>query len=630
MGMELAKERADFLAGRSFTAWRWLGGRFAPGAAGAVFRVYAPGARGVGLIAEWNGWQPAPMAREPDGFWVLEDPAAQEGGLYKYRILGADGRTVDRADPFALCTELRPGCASRLARLAPTRARTGWRPAPGRGYDRPMSIYELHAGSWRRRADGGWLFYGELAQPLIPYLQRHGFTHVELLPLAEHPFDGSWGYQVSGYFSATSRYGDPRGLQYLIDELHRAGIGVLMDFVPVHFVADDFGLHRFDGTPLYEYEHPDIAQSAWGSCNFDYYKPVVRSFLQSAADFWLSFYHCDGLRMDAVSNALYWQGDPSRGVNVGGVEFLRGLNSGLHRRHPDALLMAEDSSTFLKVTAPVEYDGLGFDYKWDMGWMHDTLDFFAAPPDARGRLRGQLAFSMQYFAGELYLLPLSHDEVVHGKKTILDKLPGGYEEKFAQCRALFAYMFCHPGKKLNFMGNELGQFREWDEGRELDWNLLDYPMHAAFDRCFAALGELYLAHPALWDGEYDLKNWALLDTGDPEVFAFSRTGGGERLLFALNLSGALKQEARVAWRDRAPLQELLNTDEQRFGGAGRANGPLAPAYGGVVLQLAPFAAAIFACGGRAADAALPQARSAPRPAGDGARGSAPGRGAGTR
>lgn len=591
--MVLEKEKQEYLAGRSFTAWRWMGGRFVPRRPGAVFRVYAPAARAVTLIADWNGWQDAPLAPEGDGFWALADPSAADGGLYKYRVTGADGAVTDRADPFALAAELRPGSASRLLQLLPSRARTGYRADPRRGYDRPMSIYELHAGSWRRREDGSWLFYGELAAPLIPYLKEHGFTHLELLPLAEHPLDASWGYQDGGYFAATSRYGDPRGLQYLIDELHRAGIGVLMDFVPVHFVSDSFALRRFDGTPLYEYDAADLADSAWGSCNFDFYKAPVRSFLQSAADFWLSFYHCDGLRADAVSNAIYWQGDAGRGVNAGGVEFLRGLCAGLHRRHPAALLMAEDSSTYLKVTAPVEYGGLGFDYKWGLGWMHDTLEFFCAPPAARRQRRGQLAFSMQYFASELFILPLSHDEVVHGKRTLLDRMPGSYEEKFAQCRALFAFFFAHPGKKLSFMGNELGQFREWDENRALDWNLLDYPLHAAFDRCFAALGQLYLAHPALWDGDYDARRWQLLDSGDPEIFAFSRRGGGERLIFALNFSAAEKSAVRLPLA-RGTLRELLNTDDARFGGAGCVNAPAAAAYGGVSVQLAPLSAALFA------------------------------------
>ena len=394
---------------------------------------------------------------------------------------------------------------------------------------------------------------------------------MELLPLAEHPFDGSWGYQTSGYFSVTSRYGSPADFAAFVNACHRMGIGVIMDFVPVHFAANGDALANFDGTHLYEYDS-DVGHSEWGTCNFNYYRREVCSFLNSAAALWMDVYHCDGIRMDAISRALYWQGDPNRGVNEGAVTFLRNLNHGLNTRFPTGIYTAEDSTNFLKVTAPTRYDGIGFDYKWDMGWMHDTLDYFATPFGERPDAYNKLTFSMQYFYNELYLLALSHDEVVHGKKTIIDKLWGTYEEKCAQLRTLYFYMYTHPGKKLNFMGNELGHFREWDEKKELDWGLMKYPFHDSFQKYFAELGRLYATEPALYDGEYNpgCFEWVASESRDEGVYAWLRKGAGQTLLCVMNTQNTAHKKFPLYLKFPCGAEELLNSEASRWNGADKS------------------------------------------------------------
>ena len=527
------------------------------------------------------------------GFYALYASGAAPGDMYKFRIEQADGRIVDKADPYGVQMELRPKTASIINRLDGFNfTDDAWMHKRDIGYNIPLNIYELHCGSWRQKPhdpnqkeDFGWLNYRELAKQLIPYLKENHFTHVELLPLSEHPFDGSWGYQVSGFYAVTSRYGTPQDFMAFVDACHANGIGVILDFVPVHFVTDEFSLIRFDGTPLYEYEEQDIAYSQWGSCNFDYYKPTVRSFLISAACFWLEHYHVDGLRMDAISNVLYWQGDMSRGINIGGVQFLKELNYQIKQRFPNVMLIAEDSTNFLKVTAPVHYDGLGFDYKWDMGWMHDTLDYFATPFGERPNAYGKIVFSMHYFYNELYLLALSHDEVVHGKKTIIDKLWGTYAEKCAQLRTLYFYMYMHPGKKLNFMGNEMGHFREWDEKRELDWDLLKYPFHDAFQKYFAHLCRVYSTEPALYDGEYnpDCFEWVACESRNEGVYAWLRKGRGENLLCIMNTQDHAHKKFPLYLRFPCSAEEVLNTESPEWGGAlkGRRKTKLHTTDGGV-------------------------------------------------
>lgn len=561
----------EYHTGACFDLYRHLGAH--PCKGGWSFRIWAPGALDVQLEGDFNGWQGAPMSRDNAGVWSCT-AKAKEGQLYKFRVLGPDGSWVEHSDPCALAAELRPGTASRLFDLSRLEAQFTdgvWMAGQDKHYDRPMNIYEMHAGSWKRKPDGSWYDYEELAQELIPWLVEHQYTHVELLPLAEHPFDGSWGYQSTGYFAPTSRYGTPVQFARFVNACHLAGIGVLMDFVPVHFAKNADGLARLDGTFLYEYDS-DVGQSEWGTCNFNFYRGEVRSFLNSAAAIWLDLYHCDGIRMDAISRALYWLGDPSRGVNQGAVQFLQNMNQGLHQRFPSAILTAEDSTNFLKVTAPVEYDGLGFDYKWDMGWMHDTLDFFATPFDQRRDAYHKLTFSMSYFYNELYLLSLSHDEMVHGKKTVIDKLWGTYEEKFAQARLLYFYMLTHPGKKLNFMGSELAHFREWDEERELDWMLLRYPLHDAFHKYIAALNGLYHAEPALYEGEYNAAcfEWVACQSRDEGIYAYLRKGRGGPLLAVMNTQPKAYLKYPLYLTEGCTARMLFSTDLQQWGGTTRA------------------------------------------------------------
>ena len=592
----------EYHTGACFDLYRHLGAH--PCKGGWSFRIWAPGALDVQLEGDFNGWQGAPMSRDNAGVWSCT-AKAKEGQLYKFRVLGPDGSWVEHSDPCALAAELRPGTASRLFDLSRLEAQFTdgvWMAGQDKHYDRPMNIYEMHAGSWKRKPDGSWYDYEELAQELIPWLVEHQYTHVELLPLAEHPFDGSWGYQNTGYFAPTSRYGTPVQFARFVNACHLAGIGVLMDFVPVHFARNADGLARLDGTFLYEYDS-DVGQSEWGTCNFNFYRGEVRSFLNSAAAIWLDLYHCDGIRMDAISRALYWLGDPSRGVNQGAVQFLQNMNQGLHQRFPSAILTAEDSTNFLKVTAPVEYDGLGFDYKWDMGWMHDTLDFFATPFDQRRDAYHKLTFSMSYFYNELYLLSLSHDEMVHGKKTVIDKLWGTYEEKFAQARLLYFYMLTHPGKKLNFMGSELAHFREWDEERELDWMLLRYPLHDAFHKYIAALNGLYHAEPALYEGEYNAAcfEWVACQSRDEGIYAYLRKGRGGPLLAVMNTQPKAYLKYPLYLTEGCTARMLFSTDLQQWGGATKApSQPQATLPGGVFgrnhtlyVDLPPLSGALY-------------------------------------
>lgn len=559
----------SFYDGSTFTAHTFFGAHIEP--EGVLFRVYAPNAHAVALIGDFNDWQPAPMEREENpGVWYLWVPGAEEGQRYKYRIDEAGGRTRDRADPYGRGSELRPATCSIITDTGRFAFTDGtW--MAGRAadfYNRPLNIYEVHMGSWKKPDEEGWYNYREIADDLIRHVRGHGFTHIELLPLSEHPSDESWGYQVTGFFCPTARYGTAEDLQYFVNECHRNGIGVLFDFVPVHFAPDDYALYEFDGTHLYEYPFADVGHNEWGSCNFNYSRPEVRAFLQSAAYYWLDTYHFDGLRMDAIRNAIYWQGNEGRGENHDGTAFLRGLNSGLKERFPSALLIAEDSSSFLKVTAPTQYDGLGFDFKWNLGWMHDVLEFFQLSPDQRGAHYGKLCWPMSYFYNDLFLLPLSHDEVVHGKATILQRMAGDYEQKFPQARTLYTLMFTQPGKKLNFMGNEFGQLREWDEKRGQDWDLLRYPLHDGFRAWFATLSRLYSVHPALYADEYNAEAFRWLENGAPEpcVYAYERGMGKDRLLIVLNLSGLRHPSFPIGFDRPAELRLALDSDWQCYGG----------------------------------------------------------------
>lgn len=555
----------DYLRGRSSKGYELFGAHpvWENDRPQMRFAVYAPQAKEVALIGDFNSWEPWPMQRLDCGVWVLTSPDPQPGNRYKYRITTAEGESWDRADPFAFFSELRPNTASVIQPLDGY----DWQDSAflstrQKNFNRPLNIYELHAGSWRMKDGDGserFLQYDELAGQLIPYVRQMGYTHIELLPLTEYPLDASWGYQVSGYFSATSRYGSPHQLMALIDRCHQAGIGVILDFVPTHFVPDYYALACFDGSFLYESDNPNLRDSPWGTVLFDFTKPHVLSFLRSALDFWITVYHFDGIRYDAVSNLIYQGGIKNEGLNEPGLWFLRSTNFTLQQDHPEAMLIAEDSSDYLKVTAPVAYGGLGFDYKWNLGWMHDTLDYLATPFAKRAGMKNRFLFSMSYFYQENYLLPLSHDEVVHGKKTIIDKLWGSYEQKFAQLRCLCCYMLFHPGKKLSFMGNELAEFMEWSEERQPGWNLLDYPVHRSFHSFVQRLNALYRACPALWEQDFDSSYFQWLDMGSvlPEIFAIQRRdSAGQELVLLLNLSD----------RDcpNYPLPALLSADPSAY------------------------------------------------------------------
>ena len=575
----------DFYAGSAFDAYTWLGGHLT--AEGAVFRTFAPAARAVSLIGDFNGWQETPMHKVYDGnFWEAAVPGAAPGMRYKYRICGADGRRLDHCDPYGIFAELRPATASVLYPL-PGPSGDGPACAPRDWAHSPLSIYELHAGSWKKPdAPGAFYTYRELAEQLVPYLLENRFQYLELMPLCEYPCDESWGYQGTGFFSPTARYGTPDDLRFLIGACHRAGIGVLLDFVPVHFAVNDYALLRYDGTALYEYPHQDVGFSEWGSCNFMHSRGEVRSFLQSAACYWLREFGFDGLRFDAVSNLIYWQGRPERGENQGAIRFLQTMNRGLKERCPGALLIAEDSTARPGVTAPADQGGLGFDAKWDLGWMNDTLGYLQAPPEERRRHPERLTFSMQYFYNERYLLPLSHDEVVHGKAAIVQKMHGAsLPEKFAQARLLYLYMFTHPGKKLNFMGNELGMLREWDEKRAPDWAAEGE--REAFARFFRALQELYRQLPALSARDYEPDGFAWLERPDPDraAFAFLRRGGGQEVLVLLNFDSAGLPDCTIPLPGRREARLLLDS-------AG-ADVPCALRDGRLHTRLAHFSGQLF-------------------------------------
>ena len=587
-----------FYTGRSFDAYHYLGAHLTQD--GAVFRTFAPSAQKISLIGEFSNWEELPMAKVYDGnFWERIVPQAKPGMKYKYRIYRPDGSWLDHCDPYGFFMELRPHNASILQDLSSYTFRDeSWMRRRTDGRCRPVNIYEVHLGSWRTNPDdpNGWFNYEEIAQRLIPYVKEAGFNYIELMPVSEHPSDASWGYQNTGFFSPTSRYGTPQQLMTLVDRCHQADIGVILDFVPVHFAVDDYALWNYDGTPLYEYPSWDVGRSEWGSCNFMHSRGEVRSFLQSAAHYWLEEFHFDGLRMDAVRNLLYWQGDEARGTNQGGIQFLRELNRGLKERHPTAMLIAEDSSTYPGVTRPADQGGLGFDYKWDMGWMHDTLSYFQSDPWERSQKYHQLTFSMQYFYNERYLLPFSHDEVVHGKATILQKMNGDYEKKFPQARALYLYMFLHPGKKLNFMGSEFGQLREWDESREQDWDVLRYPIHNGFYHFFQALNRLYLEHPALWAEDYQGDGFVWLDCHQEGrcLYALERRSGSERLAAVFNFSDQYQADYTLKIPHAQGLTLLLDSDSAPFGGGTQQpQNYISVTDGQVTLTLPPFSGRLY-------------------------------------
>ena len=571
--------------GRHERLWEVLGARVTSidGVEGTAFTVWAPNARLVQVAGEFNGWDGGghAMTRLGGGVWGLFVPGVGDGALYKYKVHGADGHWRDKADPMALRTEVPPAQASIVHRSHYEWNDEVWlAQRPSSLHAQPMSVYEVHLGSWRRGRS-----YRELAAELAAYVTELGFTHVELLPVAEHPFGGSWGYQVTSYYAPTARFGHPDDFKFLVDTLHQAGIGVLLDWVPAHFPRDDWALARFDGTPLYEHadprrgEHPD-----WGTYVFDFGRPEVRNFLVANALYWLTEYHIDGLRVDAVASMLYLDYSRPEGAwlpnqhggreNLDAIAFLQETNATAYRSVPGIVTVAEESTAWPGVTRPTHLGGLGFGLKWNMGWMHDSLAYVSRDPIHRQYHHHQMTFSMMYAFSENFILPLSHDEVVHGKGSLLGKMPGDRWQQLANLRAFYAFMWAHPGKQLLFMGCEFGQESEWAESHEIEWWLLDRPGHSGLQRLVTDLNGMYRVAPELWALDTDPAGFEWIDANDApgNVFSFLRHGpDGELLVCVANFSAVPHEGYRVGLPHAGPWTEVLNTDAELYGGSGVGN-----------------------------------------------------------
>lgn len=557
---------------------------------GTNFRLYAPNAKQVYVIGEFNNWQKTHlMTEELPGIFSLYISDIKSLMLYKYAIITRDGQEIIKSDPYAFYSEFRPGTASLTYNFRYKFKDDLWMKQRS-NYDfktKPMSIYELHLGSWKQKNlsdrekstnKNPFYSYKELVPQLIDYVKAHHFTHIELLPIMEHPLDASWGYQVTGYYSATSRYGKPDDLKYFIDQCHQAGIGVILDWVPLHFCKDAHGLSFFDGTPLYEYPlERDRENQQWGTVNFDLSKGSTRSFLLSNIKFWLEYYHFDGIRVDALSYLLYWRGETEESkINHEAIAFIKRVNALVHNEFKGVVMIAEDSSSYPKVTHSFEENGLGFDMKWDLGWMNDTLKYFARTSIHRPHHANEITFSMYYNHQEKYILPLSHDEVVHGKLSIINKMNGEYEDKFHQARSYYSYMYAHPGKKLIFMGNEWGHIREWHEHEAMDWLLLDYPQHSNFNAMMCSLLKFYNDNSALWQKDYEQEGfqWIRIDE-EANLYVFLRRSNEQELLIVNNfndqnlfdkqLEGLLpKTSYKLVYSSNAiPIDEfIISTDKK--------------------------------------------------------------------
>lgn len=585
-------DRYLFGAGTHYEIYEKMGGRLLThaGVKGASFAVWAPNAHAVSVIGDFNNWDARrhPMRKlEQSGVWELFLPGVKEGDKYKFRVIQAGGNAVDKTDPYGAYFELRPNTAAVLYPLKRYKWKDRrWQTAKKKRnvHQSPMNIYEVHLGSWRRADGNRFLTYTELAEELVPYVKEMGFTHLEILPVEEHPFDGSWGYQVTGYYAPTSRYGTPDEFKYLIDTCHANGIGVILDWVPAHFPKDTFALARFDGTALYEHEDPRRGEHIqWGTYIFNYGRKEVSNFLLASALFWLREYHIDGLRVDAVASLLHldfcrgegqWLPNALGGnENLDAIEMLKHMNAIIARREPGAMVIAEDSTAWEGVTRTPEEGGLGFTLKWNMGWMNDFLFYIKKDPIYRKYHHHKLTFGMAYQYSENYVLVLSHDEVVHLKGSMLGKMPGDVWRKFANLRLSYGFMYGHPGKKLLFMGGEFGQYAEWNEAQSLDWHLLQYPEHQQMQSYMKELNHLYQQESPFWEQDSDPNGfqWIECDDADSSVVAFLRRSKEKELLFVCNFTPVVHHGMCLGVPQQGGYREIFNSDEERFGGSGILN-----------------------------------------------------------